>query len=178
MINEFENACSEIYAIFDFMPKEYYDKIPENLRELIAEKRNKDYQPNIDPYIYLNEQDLLMKTRVILSVSFREYWCTDEERKKLDKRLKFNDAVYQLGKYKEKTRSCSEALAVLELLSDESKDKIPDTFWSLLKQNEIPNMTVSYNPKLTFAEQDFTYETVDFLMYIKNCIWKIMKLRI
>ncbi len=93
--NEFAEAAAEINEILEYLPKEYVEKIPVKLREFFEKVRKQDYVSNIDPYKSLDEQDLKPKTKTLITVIYRNYWCTKEEREELDKILIENDKKYE-----------------------------------------------------------------------------------
>lgn len=93
--NEFAEAAAEVNELLGYFPKEYVEKIPAKLREFFDKVRKKDYVSNIDPYKFLDEQDLKPKTKSLITVLYRNYWCDEEERKKLDKILIENDRKYE-----------------------------------------------------------------------------------
>lgn len=96
---EFAEAATEINAILGYLPSEYVEKIPEKLRNFFKKVESKEYTHKIDPYKRLNEQELLPKTTTLLTILYREYWCTDEERAELDKKLIENDRKERLAYY-------------------------------------------------------------------------------
>ena len=49
----------------------------------IEKNRDLNYKVNIDYTKTINEQELLRETRVILSLIYRDYLCTDEQRKEI-----------------------------------------------------------------------------------------------
>lgn len=93
--NEFAEASAEINEILGYLPEEYVEKIPVKLREFFDKVRKQDYVSNIDPYKTLDEQDLKPKTKTLITVLYRNYWCNEEERAELDKILIENDKKYE-----------------------------------------------------------------------------------
>lgn len=75
-------AYAEIDEILKLMEKEYYDRIPERVRNFFSEERDKDYKATIDVNIPLEEQKLQRKTKVLLGILDYNYWCDSEEEKK------------------------------------------------------------------------------------------------
>ena len=57
--------------------------------------KKEDYVSKIDPYKQLDEQKLKPKTKTLLTVIYRSYWCNEEERAELDKILIENDKKYE-----------------------------------------------------------------------------------
>lgn len=86
-------AYAEVDDVLNFLPYTYKIKVPENLRNMFKEKRLPDYKLDINPAIPLVRQNLLYETRVILSIFKRDYWCTSEERIKLEEKIKKNSAL-------------------------------------------------------------------------------------
>ena len=82
MENSLLRAYSEVDKILSFMEFEYVEKVPKKLRELFKNEKSKDYNPNIDKNIPLNEQNLERKTYAILAMLDLYYWCNNEEEKK------------------------------------------------------------------------------------------------
>lgn len=92
---EFKEAAAEIDEIIGYLPQEQVEKIPAKLREFFSKVKKEDYVSKIDPYKLLDEQDLLPKTEILLTVLYRNYWCNEEERAELDKILIENDKKYE-----------------------------------------------------------------------------------
>ena len=77
------------------MPKEEVEKIPSKLREFFKEISSKDYVTNINPNIPLDKQQIKEKTKDIIALIYRNYWCSEEERKELDQKLIENDKKFE-----------------------------------------------------------------------------------
>lgn len=92
---EFAEASAEINEILKYMPKEEVEKIPSKLREFFKEVASKDYVTNINPDLPLDEQQIKEKTKDIIALIYRNYWCTEEERKELDQKLIENDRKFE-----------------------------------------------------------------------------------
>lgn len=93
--NEFAEASAEIDEILKYLPTEYVEKIPAKLREFFNKAKKEGYVSTIDPYKQLDEQELKPKTKTLLTVIYRNYWCNEEERAELDKILIENDRKYE-----------------------------------------------------------------------------------
>ena len=91
--NEFAEASAEINEILGYLPTEYVEKIPAKLREFFNKVKKVDYVSKIDPYKQLDEQELTPKTKILLTVIYRNYWCNEEERAELDEILIENDKL-------------------------------------------------------------------------------------
>lgn len=92
---EFAEASAEINEILKYMPKEEVEKIPSKLREFFKEVASKDYVTNINPDLPLDEQEIKEKTKDIIALIYRNYWCSEEERKELDQKLIENDRKFE-----------------------------------------------------------------------------------
>ncbi|MCL2859870.1 MAG: hypothetical protein FWF46_04795 [Oscillospiraceae bacterium] len=82
MKEAYRNGLAEVDEILKFADEESLKKIPEKFKEFIKENKS-NYIAKIDPKKNLDEQDLLYETKVILSVLYRDYWSSEEERKQL-----------------------------------------------------------------------------------------------
>ena len=92
---EFAEASAEINEIFKYLPKEEVEKIPSKLREFFKEVSSKDYVTNINPDLPLDAQEIKEKTKDIIALIYRNYWCSEEERKELDQKLIENDRKFE-----------------------------------------------------------------------------------
>ena len=92
---EFAEASTEINEILTYLPEEYVGKIPTKLRDFFKKVEDKDYITNINPNKSLDEQDIKPKTKTLLTILYREYWCNEEEKAELDRILIENDKKYE-----------------------------------------------------------------------------------
>lgn len=81
MNSDLTKAYAEVDKILSFMETQYVEKIPRKLREVFKNEKIQDYNPNIDPKIPLDEQNLQKKTFSILAMLNLNYWCEDEKEK-------------------------------------------------------------------------------------------------
>lgn len=80
------SVCSEVYDIIQHMQKELFDKIPKNFIELMKQNRDENCIVNIDYSRKINNQELQKGTKVVLSLIYRDYLCTEEQRKQIIKK--------------------------------------------------------------------------------------------
>ena len=85
MDQNYEMALSEVDEILNYTDEELVKKILIQLRILISNNKNKEYKPNIDRTRQISEQELLKETKAILSLLFRSYWATEEEKLEFEK---------------------------------------------------------------------------------------------
>lgn len=93
--NEFAEASAEINEILSYLPNEYIQRIPKKLRGFFEKVKSNNYISKIDPYKSLEEQELKPKTKTLLTIIYRNYWCNEEEKKELDRILIENDKKYE-----------------------------------------------------------------------------------
>lgn len=91
------NAFSEVNAILNLMPTNLLIKIPIKFRQIISEYRKNDYNPQIEEPI--ENYKLMEETKIILSLIYRDFLCSKEEKEK----LKIRDAQ-KLREEEEKLR--------------------------------------------------------------------------
>lgn len=85
MIDEaYRNSFKEVYVIWENTESELLYKIPTNFINFIKDNMNNDYETNIDPSVDIDKQKLLNETEAILSLIYRSYWATDEEKKEFE----------------------------------------------------------------------------------------------
>ena len=79
--NTNKQVYSEIYDIIKHMDINIRAKIPLQFIKIIQANKDDNYKVNIDYTKNINNQKLLKETRAILSLIYRDYICTPEERK-------------------------------------------------------------------------------------------------
>ena len=153
----YEIALTEVDEILNFTDTELVNKIPVAFRKFIEKNKNKDYRPNITPGIPISEQVIKKETKAILSLIFRSYWATEEEKKELEKNdkityvmlkaeteIKFpksNSSNYNLDEYSlehEKTED-KETNENMQLISIEDMPWYKKIFIKLLKIFKLRN---------------------------------------
>lgn len=83
MENITRQAYAEVYDIINHFDKDLHEKIPQSFINMIYQYRDLNYHIHIDYTKTINEQELLRETRVILSLIYRDYLCTKEQREKM-----------------------------------------------------------------------------------------------
>ena len=79
--NTNKQVYSEVYDIIKHMDINIRAKIPLQFIKIIQANKDDNYTVNIDYTKNINNQKLLKETRAILSLIYRDYICTPEERK-------------------------------------------------------------------------------------------------
>ena len=83
MENNFQKAYTEVLVILNHMSKEDINKIPQNVINGFELNKDKNHHFEINSEKPLEEQDILEETKDILSVLFRDYWASQEQKNKI-----------------------------------------------------------------------------------------------
>lgn len=81
MDNMYATAYSEVLEILKYIPKEEYNKIPNEKIEVFKAKADKNYKFRYDSRKKLNEQNISKIAKGIIAILYRDYWATPEQRK-------------------------------------------------------------------------------------------------
>lgn len=95
MENVYYDAYTEIYEILSYMPINYIRKLPKELLSLFEQKRNKDYKYCINTEKKINEQEMLIETKSILAILYRDFWSTPEKKEIILQKEKIERDAYQ-----------------------------------------------------------------------------------
>lgn len=93
---EIADASAELIEILKYVPEQKLKLIPINLINFFKKVANPYYIGNIDPNKPLDKQLIKEKTKDLITIIYREYWCNTEERKQLDIKLAENEKNYKL----------------------------------------------------------------------------------
>ena len=83
MTLEYKRSLTELNSILNYMNVEHIKKIPAKFIDFINKNMDKDYIPNIDKNVPINQQELKKDTKVLLSLIYRNYWCDNETKENL-----------------------------------------------------------------------------------------------
>lgn len=70
----------EINEILKYIPKEYIERIPPQLLEVIEQNMDENYEYKVEHIRDFENQKMLNETRALLAVIYRDYLASDEER--------------------------------------------------------------------------------------------------
>lgn len=101
----YANSFMEVYCILQNTEKELVNKIPLKFVNFLKHNMNSNYMPNIKTNIPIDKQNILKETEAILSLIYRSYWTTDEEKKKFaisDKKTCIDNEILKKENYKGK----------------------------------------------------------------------------
>jgi len=83
VIEEYQIAYSEVLEILKYVPKEEYEKIDKEKLDFYEKNKKSDYNFNYDINKTLDEQGVSKIAKVIISIIYRDYWASDEERNEI-----------------------------------------------------------------------------------------------
>lgn len=82
MLDEiYRNSFKEVYDILKNTESDLTAKLPNKFINFLKENMNVNYKTNINPNEDIDKQHLIKETEAILSLIYRSYWTTDEEKK-------------------------------------------------------------------------------------------------
>lgn len=82
---DYADLAAEMNILFRYIDDELVEKVPQKIVEFFQDIASPDYKSKIDPRFPLDEQELLPSTECMLTLLYRQYWCSEEEREELDK---------------------------------------------------------------------------------------------
>lgn len=100
MINNYKKAFAEVLYIIENLSENNKKKIPTNLIQFMQKNKLENYNVN-SPKNALEHEELLSKeTKIILTLIYRDYFCSEEERAELDKKILENTKIMEEAKRK------------------------------------------------------------------------------
>ena len=78
-----KRSFSEVYQVLQRTPRSIFCMIPKSFMEFLYENMDKTWSENKDFSRDLMKVDLLNETRVLLSLVYRDFLCSERERKML-----------------------------------------------------------------------------------------------
>lgn len=95
MDQTYEEAVTEVLDILNHTKMEDVKKIPSKFIKYLKQHSSKTYIPNLDHTKKLKDMDLNPKTRALISLIYREYFCDENQKKEYDKKLVNAELEYQ-----------------------------------------------------------------------------------
>lgn len=84
----YQNAFKEVWDVLQNTDEELIKKIPNKFMDFLQNNMNKDYETNIKLDIPIDKQPILKETEAVLSLIYRSYWATEEEKEEFAKKDK------------------------------------------------------------------------------------------
>ena len=96
MNTQTKDIYSEVYSLLNLFGKEYTDKMPSKLLNIIEAERNKEYTPIYDISKDINSQNIKKETKAMIALLKLSYWCDSvNEKQKLMQLFNDNESIYQ-----------------------------------------------------------------------------------
>lgn len=90
-----DKVYSQVWSILNLIGKEYIDKLPSELYQMIDKNRDKSYLPSYELAVNINEQNISKQALAMITLFNIKYWSTEEERDSILKILNENEEKYQ-----------------------------------------------------------------------------------
>ena len=84
---DYANLAAEMNILFRYIDDDLVEKVPQKIIEFFQDIASPTFRSKIDPRFPLDEQYLLPSTELMLTLLYRQYWCTEEEREELDRMI-------------------------------------------------------------------------------------------
>ena len=84
---DYADLAAEMNILLRYIDYELVEKIPQKIIEFFQDVASPHFKSRIDPRLPLDQQLLLPSTECMLTLLYRQYWCTNEEREELDELL-------------------------------------------------------------------------------------------
>ncbi len=95
MENTVKDIYSEVYAILNMLGKEYINKLPNDIYNIIKEEKSSEYNPVYATTVSLDRQVVKKESISIIAFLHLNYWCDEEEKIKLRELFDENEDKYQ-----------------------------------------------------------------------------------
>jgi len=87
---DYRVAYSEVLEILKYVPKDYVNKIPNEMLQTFKQNANENYEFKYNVDKTLIEQNVSKTARYIIAILFRDYWATPEQRDKIIAKEKYD----------------------------------------------------------------------------------------
>lgn len=131
--NTYRNSLQEVYIILQNTEDALLKRIPTSFMDFIKTNRNIDYKTNIKQEIELDKQSLLKETENILSLIYRSYWATDEEKKEFAQ--KDQTEAIEAEKKKKEEYSGRNIDVIFEERKESNKTSFDNSLMVIKKEN-------------------------------------------
>lgn len=126
---KYRQALFEVYVILENTDEDIKNKISKKFTDFIKENMDVNHKFVLQQGKELVNQDLMLETKQILALIYRDYMCTQEERKKLllqEKEKRIKKENQNRKKYNvdfEKSKNNKENKNIETLLVEKSQEK-------------------------------------------------------
>jgi hypothetical protein len=88
---EYSEAITETLDILKHTKKEDVDKISSKFIDFLNANASKTYKPELDHTKNIKDMQLKHKTKAILAIIYKKYWCDSEKQEQFNRVLKENE---------------------------------------------------------------------------------------
>ncbi len=99
--NVYHKAFKELSEIIKFFPKNEYRKIPKSFIDFIEENMDNSYEYMVEHIDDFQNQEMLDETKILLSIVYRDFIASKEEKKQIIKMEK-NELLQEEKRIREK----------------------------------------------------------------------------
>lgn len=131
MENTVKDIYSEVYAILNMLGKEYINKLPKNIYNIIKEEKSTEYNPVYATTVALDRQKVKKEAISIIAFLHLNYWCDEEEKIKL--RELFDENEY---KFQEELKHLEEKEEENDEIQEDDEIEIGKEFLSMIMYKE------------------------------------------
>lgn len=133
MENATRQAFCEVYDVINHMDKQMQEKIPNNFKDFIKNEKEINYAPKID-YSKDFKTQISKETKVILSLIYRDYLCSKQEKERLialdsQELRKEKEALQEKSKVNFANRTNNYAKNIEEKREDENLPTKPEKWY-------------------------------------------------
>ena len=80
---KYANAYKELIEILKYLPKEEYDKLPQEIVNKFYKEANYYYDFEYNPEKSIQDQHVSEISQAIIGVLYRDYWASEEEKNEI-----------------------------------------------------------------------------------------------
>ena len=131
MTTEYKMSLTELNSILNYMNVELKKKVPQKFIDFINKNMDKNYIPNIDKNIPINQQKLKKDTKVLLSLIYRNYWCDFEKKKELIK-----EDLISKNEYEKNLQEKYSPNTIFKNKQAQNEETLAETHTKLIKYKE------------------------------------------
>ena len=96
MDGETQEIYSEVYSILNLLGKNFINKLPKSLYEMIKKEKSSSYNPQYKANVKLEEQNIKRESLSMIALFHLNYWCeSEEEKQELKSIFLENEEKYQ-----------------------------------------------------------------------------------
>lgn len=90
MENIHAKAYREVYEILKKVPEEDFKKIPKEVLLMLQIKMDKEYKYKLVNDLDFEKQKMLRETKILLAIIYRDFWATECERDRINKKVNYD----------------------------------------------------------------------------------------